>query len=187
MPFGGRCGAARAAGTAATAGGGAMGCVSASPASANSSSTGSAGTDSPGTTGMDPFTAAGAKAWATACSRPRPPRPRPPRRRRPRPVDPEAVTDGGVVAGCAPEGFSWDGCPWEVERVLRTGRGSGTGGDGAEASDSLFVASGAGLGCSSALKYAGCKGGGAAWSEGSAGVFLRRCKRSRIHLRMQGF
>jgi hypothetical protein len=41
-------------------------------------------------------------------------------------------------------------------------------------------------GCS-ASKYAGCNGGGAGWSEGSAGAFLRRCKRSRIHLRIKGF
>jgi hypothetical protein len=51
----------------------------------------------------------------------------------------------------------------------------------------MFGASVAVLGCCSASKYAGCKGGGADLSEGAAGVFLRRVKRSRIHLRMQGF
>jgi hypothetical protein len=41
-------------------------------------------------------------------------------------------------------------------------------------------------GACAASKYAGCKGGGAGSAEASAG-FLRRCMRSRIHLRMQGF
>jgi len=46
------------------------------------------------------------------------------------------------------------------------------------------VASGAGADDASASKYAGCNGGGAAVPAGSGSFFLRRCKRSRIHLRM---
>ena len=46
------------------------------------------------------------------------------------------------------------------------------------------VASGAGTDDVSASKYAGCNGGGAAALAGSGSFFLRRCKRSRIHLRM---
>ncbi len=142
-PFGGRWAAAGGAGTrGAAASGEVTGGSSASPASENSSSAGSVGT-----TGTDPFTAAGAKACATACSRPRPPRPRPPRRRRPRPVDPEPGRTGCGVAGCSSEG-----CSWGIERVRRTGRTSCMGGGGAEISDSIFPASGAGFGGCSASK-----------------------------------
>jgi len=184
MPFGGRCVVAAAAGTLGTAAacGTAAGSASVSPASVNSSSVA-------GTPGIDPFTAAGANACATACSRPRPPRPRPPRRRRPRPV--ELVRIGAAeLSGCrASAGWSGGACSDGIrscatERGLRPGRSSATGGGGTAASDSVLFASESALGGCSASKYAGCNGGGAGWS---AGVFLRRCKRSRIHLRMQGF
>jgi hypothetical protein len=192
-PFGARCTAAGVAGIVggSAAATGRVGTCPTPSASANSSPAGSAGR-----IGMDPLTAAGVKACATACSRPRPPRPRPPRRRRPRPV--ELLGALSEVAGRASDGRScdggsWDcgsseGCSWELERgARRTGRDSGGSGVGSEISDSISPLSETGSGGCSASKYAGCKGGGAGWSEGSAGFFLRRCKRSRIHLRMYGF
>jgi len=150
-------------------------CASASGASENSSPA------STGTPGMDPFTAAGAKAWATACSRPRPPRPRPPRRRRPRPGWLRPLEGCCGLRGCASNGRSSD---WILEfaGVTESGRGASS-----DDSGSLSFASGAGPGSCSASKYAGWRGGGAGWSEASSGFFLRRCKRSRIHFRMHRF
>jgi len=157
-------------------------------ASPGSCSSGSTSENSPapasaGSTGMDPFTAAGVKACATACSRPRPPRPRPPRRRRPRLACPNPPEAGGRAVRWS-SGAESSGAESSAFERARGGRDSGCTGGGAGLSDSMCSAS-----CSwpedcSASKYAGCNGGGAGWSEGSAGGFLRRCKRSRIHLRM---
>jgi len=104
MPLGGRAGAAgTVAGTR-----GACGAASASGSVVSSAaSSGAASCEAvpdPGKSGTMPFAAAGVKAWATACSRPRPPRPRPPRRRRPRPRCESALAggwraDSGASAG----------------------------------------------------------------------------------------
>ena len=133
-PFGGRCGVAGVDGTlgAAAAEGVALG-SSGSPAWGNSSSA--------GTTGTDPFAAAGAKACATACSRPRPPRPRPPRRRRPRPVLGGRTAADSWAAGVSNEGSSED-CSTGAEDDLRAGRTFCVGGGSAGTSDCGASASG---------------------------------------------
>ena len=83
------------------------------------------------------------------------------------------------------------GC-WEgLKRGLRAGRGSDEGsavvGCSDLPADTLVAAWGEASAVCSASKYAGCNGGGAGWPEASAGDFLRRCMRSRIHFRIRAF
>lgn len=192
MPLGGRTEAAgtEAAGTGAGARGAcgagwaadsASGETTTAAASGLSSAAASRATSGTPVSGMMPFVAAGVKACATACSRPRPPRPRPPRRRRPRPRWPSALAGGRLWSG-APANSAGAGCA------------SGSGSDAAGTSvlwrldsrcgESRWLDSGAGPGACSASKYAGCRGGGAGSLPGSGVFFLRRCSRSFIHLRM---
>jgi hypothetical protein len=149
-----------------------------------------------GEPGAIPFAAAGLKAWATACSRPRPPRPRPPRRLRPRPRWPSSPATrlaawSLTIGSLAPDGR---GCRVAFADSSRADGASNSASEAAGPSgslrldsrglDSRWPDSGAGAESWSASKYAGCSGGGAGWLPGSGAFFLRRCKRSRIHLRM---
>jgi len=162
MPLGGRGPAVET--TAGTEGA----CGAAWVSGAGDARSPSSAASSIGETGAVPFAAAGLKAWATACSRPRPPRPRPPRRLRPRPRWPSspATRLAGwslTIGSLAPDG-----------RGCRVAFADSSGADGASNSaseaagpwgslcvDSRWSDSGAGAESWSASKYAGCSGGGA--------------------------
>ena len=99
MPFGGRAGAA---GHCDGAVGRLRAGAAASPFGARSFGRASSDRVQLARRGLIPFAAAGVKACATACSRPRPPRPRPPRRRRDgRAGQPHSQGDRGCSSGSA--------------------------------------------------------------------------------------
>src|ERR1700722_5628761 len=144
-----------------------------------------------GETGAIPFAAPGLKAWATACSRPRPPRPRPPRRLRPRPRWPSSPATRLATGSLPPDGRGCgvafadsSGAEGAANSASEAVGSSGSLCVDSRCLDSRWPDSGAGAESWSASKYAGCSGGGAGWLPGSGAFFLRRCKRSRIHLRM---
>ena len=122
MPFGGR---VAAAGTAVGTRG-ACGTASAAGSAVSSAPSSGAVSSDPGSSGTMPFAAAGVKACATACSRPRPPRPRPPRRRRPRPRWPSPPAAGGRD------------CPTALTDSSRAGWASNSGSEAAGTSTSLW-------------------------------------------------
>jgi hypothetical protein len=182
MPLGGRVAAvgtmAGTEGTCAVSGGADAG----SPSSEASSI---------GKTGAIPLAAAGLKAWATACSRPRPPRPRPPRRLRPRPRWPSSPATRRATGSLPPDGRGCgvvfadsSGADGASNSAPKATGSSGSLCLDSRGLDSRWPDSGARAESWSASKYAGCSGGGAGWLPGSGAFFLRRCKRSRIHLRM---
>ena len=136
-PFGARAAAVGAAGTLGVATDAAG--ASASPASGPSSS------ESTGVAGTAPLTAVGAKACATACSRPRPPRPLPPRRRRLRAACPPRPATGGEPADCSPDNCS------SGSALARCPSAAGSKSGGVTGSETIWAVS-TGSGCGSASK-----------------------------------